>query len=292
MLDAEEMLARAPHAGLHLVRDEEPARLLDVLIYPREVLRPRVDDAAKSRDGLGDIGRDLARGGILDNVFHFVGAHARVLLRRQSLRPPVGVIGRGVVDAENVGRRMPPDGLPRHGHSHEGAPMKGVAQGDELMPLGVVLGDDGRQLVGLAAGVGEKANFQRRVGRLDALDQLLGHFHDLGVKVERRRVIKSLHLGLSLLDQLRMAMPHRNRHHPRESVEIFFVLLVIDILHGRPPDQKRLAMIRHGGRQQQPLPHLQNLLRSPRIRLIYFRFLNNRGHIESSLLVVSGQVIE
>ena len=85
-------------------------------------------------------------------------------------------------------------------HRHRRAAVVAVAEGDHVLVAGVLAGREDRDLVRLAAAVGEVR--PRQPGR-HFLGQLLGQLHDRRVQIDRRRVLQLARLLADSLDDLR-----------------------------------------------------------------------------------------
>src|SRR5258706_13522109 len=73
--------------------------------------------------------------------------------------------------------------------------------------------------------------------------ELLGVLRDVRVQINRRRMLVKFALLVARRDDVRMAMPHADRHDAAETVEITFARIVPDILHRALDEHERFFVI-------------------------------------------------
>ena len=115
-----------------------------------------------------------------------------------------------------------------------------MAQGDDVLALGVDLRQQHRRLVGLRAAVGEKRFFQPP--RRD-LRQLFRQAHLRLVGVERRHVLHFVGLLVDRLGYFVVAMADADREDAAEKVQILLAVGVVDVLILGMIDDQRLVVI-------------------------------------------------
>src|SRR5207247_9000049 len=118
VLEAPELRARSPEAGLHFVGDAHAAMTAHDVVDDAELLRRRRDDPAGTLDRLGDKARDLARRFITDQLLHILSTFhvaARIL---QAVGTAVAIARRRVLEVDRrVAATLPCD---VSGHTHAG----------------------------------------------------------------------------------------------------------------------------------------------------------------------------
>src|SRR5262249_22567096 len=131
-------------------------------------------------DRFADETGHLTRRLVADQVLHVAGALDAARRVLQAERAAVAIAGRGVLDVQRwVALELP--GADRgKAHGALRAAVVAVAQADDLIVAGVLAGREDRDLVGLAAGVGEVADRQPAVRR-HVFRELLAEQADRGV---------------------------------------------------------------------------------------------------------------
>lgn len=172
VLDGEH-LARAPEAGLHLVRDEQDVVVVADLAHPLEIPLRRGHVAALAQHGLDEDGRRVAgRGLALQQQLQLRhGVHAAVLAAESAGlgvacdRAVRAVRERHGEDARHQGCVvLAVDGLgARHGHRAERAPVVAALHDDDVLLLGRVPRQLDRRLDGLGPGIPEEERVETRV---------------------------------------------------------------------------------------------------------------------------------
>src|SRR5689334_18136866 len=113
------MGAGASEPGLHFVGDTNATRRADVFVSVLEIMVRKDDAAAHSLDRLGNVTRDSARSGIVDQVLHVGG----VILTGSGIftipLSPIRIGRQGMMDAETVWNIKLPGVM--GGESHPGS---------------------------------------------------------------------------------------------------------------------------------------------------------------------------
>src|SRR5690606_32988727 len=124
--------ARAAPAGLHLVDDQQAARLFDDGLDAPEVVLRRHDEASDALDGLGDGRRDAPLSVRVDDVPDLRDAQVQVSVLAHAGRTPEHVRVADVLDVAGVDQAGAPRRLAGGAHGRLGAPAVAMAQGDDV----------------------------------------------------------------------------------------------------------------------------------------------------------------
>ena len=150
----------------------------------------------------------------------------------------VGVVG--VLDAQDLGAADAPTGVPGQAHAQSGTSTVTVAQGDDLLGVGVGLSQHDGRLVGLRAAVGEEALLQ--LSRRD-LGHLFGQVHHVGMRVEGGSVLQGADLFANSLRDLRVAVAHTDSEDTAKEVQILLAVHTVQILPLSSFEGQRLFVV-------------------------------------------------
>ena len=161
------------------------------------------------------------------------------------------------MNAETVRHIELPGAVSRHGQSGGIAAVIGVAQRDDVVIARVSPRHEQREVVGLRPGIDEIADLQiaRHLRR-----QLRAYSLDVGMQINRRRVLERFVLPPRGLDDVRMAMSDADRDDAAESIEIALARLIPDILHPALDEHERLLVVEKNSGIEKFLPKRENLV--------------------------------
>ena len=254
---APEMRAGAPKPGLHFVGDADAARRPHVLIDVLEIAVRENYHAAYALNGLSNKAGHLPGRREVDELLDVRGVLSAGLGIIVAVRPAVRVGHRGVMHAETVGHIELPRAMGRQAHAGGVAAVIGVAQRDDIVIAGVGAGHQQRQIVGLGTRIDEIADLELARHLRGQLLRILG---DVGVQVDRGRVLEGFILAARGFDDVRVAMPDADRHDAAQAIQVAPAGFVPHILHGAFDQHDRLFVIQKNAGVEELFAQGQHLL--------------------------------
>ena len=244
-------------ARLHFIADAHTAVRPDHLVHPRQIVARQLDRSAHTLDRLGNESGDLACACVAKYVFDFGGILRPGIWIVIAMWTAIPIRTLDVLDAEPVRIRILPGMQRRQPHRLIAEAVIGVAKRQDVEIARVQPGHEHREIVGLAAGVGEITDAETRVLR-KRRDEFLSELGNIGVQVDRRGVLQAFILLTNSFDDLRMAVAHRHRDDSRDAIEVSPSRLIKEPLHVAFDDHDRLGVVRHKGGREKLASHVEN----------------------------------
>ena len=242
---------------MHFIGDAKTAGCAHLFVDVLQIIVRINNHAAHALDRFGDERRDASRSAEIDQVLHI----GRVLVARFGIvaapQTAIGIGRHGVMNPEAVRDVELPGPMRGQAHGQRTAAVIAVAQRDHVVIAGVGPRHEQGEIVRFRTGINEITYFEivRHFRR-----QLARVFGNIGMQINRSRMLQSFVLLPRNIDNVGMTMTDAHRHDAAERVEITPAALVPDILHFSLHQHERLFVVEKNSRIQELLTQTQDFI--------------------------------